>query len=354
LVNALRSDTERWLILGEGSHWESPSIINNRLRYHPRLAGGFRFDGTSFCALLALQTSRQPRVPPLREVVADRTVSVPISGFALGNTQYVYFCGSDDDVHEYSYGDGGNWSWVDRNLNALVGGGAANCSMFSNGLIAYATPKNSQRHVFYQPSFGPNDIYQLALKGSSWYAEDETLATHGAKGDGTWMAGFAIGNAQYAYFEDEKGNIHEYSYGDGGNWNWVDKNLTAVTKGPKSATYLLAGVTAFVIPGTLRKEVYYGTSSFDLHQMTFRNKKWTDTDIGGPGPQYQSQMVGFATTPNDQFHVYEESIAGGQGVYQLYFNGSWSSQELASVATVGGMTGFAINNLQYVYYMTLD
>jgi hypothetical protein len=113
LVNALRSDTERWLILGEGSHWESPSIINNRLRYHPRLAGGFRFDGTSFCALLALQTSRQPRVPPLREVVADRTVSVPISGFALGNTQYVYFCGSDDDVHEYSYGDGGNWSWVD-------------------------------------------------------------------------------------------------------------------------------------------------------------------------------------------------------------------------------------------------
>jgi hypothetical protein len=282
---------------------------------------------------------------------------VPISGFALGNAQYVYFCGNDDDVHEYSYGDGGNWNWVDQNLNALaVGGGAANCSTFSNGLVAYATPGNSQRHVFYQPSSGPNDIYHFVLKGSAWYVEDETLTTHGAKGDGTWMAGFAIGNAQYAYFEDAKGNIHEYSYGDGGNWNWVDKNLTKLTKGPKSALQLQTGVTSFVIPGTSRKEVYYAANPFfDLHQMTFKNKKWTDTDIGGPAPLSSSQMVAFATAPNDQFHLYEQVVAGGNGVDQLYYNGSWSSQQLVSVLTAGGgTTGFAIGNLQYVYYITFD
>jgi hypothetical protein len=29
-------------VLGEGLHWECPSIVNNRLQYHPRLARGFR------------------------------------------------------------------------------------------------------------------------------------------------------------------------------------------------------------------------------------------------------------------------------------------------------------------------
>jgi len=284
------------------------------------------------------------------------TFSAPSSGFALGNAQYLYFCGSDNAVHEYSYGDGGNWNWVDRNLNALVvGGGAPNCSAFSNGLVAYATPGNSQRHIFYQPSSSSSDIYQIVLKGAAWYGEDETVMTHGAKGDGTWMAGFAIGNAQYAFFEDVKGRIHEYSYGAGGNWNWVDKNLTGLTKGGKSDTSSLTGVAAFVIPGTSRIEVYYGTSYIDVHQMTYQNHKWTDADIGGPGPVYQSQIVGFATTPNDQFHVYHESEPGGYyGIYQQYFNGSWSSQELASWFTIGGMSGFAIDNMQYVYYITFD
>jgi hypothetical protein len=283
------------------------------------------------------------------------TFSAPNSGFALGNAQYFYFCGSDDAVHEYSYGDGGNWNWVDRNLNALVGVGAPNCSAFSNGLVAYATLGNSQRHVFFQPDGGSSDIYQLVLKGSAWYVEDETGMTHGAKGDGTWMAGFAIGNAQYAFFEDPKGRIHEYSYGAGGKWNWVAKNLTAVTKGGTSRTSSYTGVAAFVIPGTSQMEVYYGTSYFDMHQMTFQNKKWTDADIGGPGPVYQSQIVGFATTPNDQFHVYHQSEPGGQfGVYQHYFNGSWSSQQLSNGLTEGGLTGFAIGNLQYVYYISFD
>ncbi len=284
------------------------------------------------------------------------TFSAPNSGFALGNAQYLYFCGSDNAVHEYSYGDGGNWNWVDRNLNALVvGGGAPNCSSLSNGLVAYATPGNSQRHIFYQPSSSSSDIYQIVLKGGAWYGEDETVMTHGAKGDGTWMAGFAIGNAQYAFFEDGKGRIHEYSYGAGGNWNWVDKNLTAVTKGGKSDTSSLTGVAAFVIPGTSRMEVYYGTSYVDVHQMTFQNHKWTDADIGGPGPVYMSQIVGFATTPNDQFHVYHQSEPGGQfGVYQQYFNGGWSSQQLSNGLTEGGLTGFAIGNLQYVYYISFD
>src|ERR1019366_1919933 len=60
------------VVLRKGPHWESPSIVNSRLRYHSRLAAGFRFDGPSLCAHLALQTSQQPRIPPLRSVVADR------------------------------------------------------------------------------------------------------------------------------------------------------------------------------------------------------------------------------------------------------------------------------------------
>jgi hypothetical protein len=281
----------------------------------------------------------------------------PMSGFALGNAQYVYFCGADNDVHEYSYGEGGNWSWVDRNLNSLEGGSAANCSDGSNSLVAYATPKNGQRHVFYQPVEGSSDIDQLVLKGSSWYFEDETQTAKGTKGDGSWMAGFAIGTAQYVFFEDSKGNIHQLAYGAGGDWNWVDKNVTSLAKAPKSATSLYVGVAAFVVPGTSQIEVYYATSAFDTRQLTFKGSTWTVEDLGELGPAYESQFVSFATTPNNQFHVYygAEVSPGTFGVNQQYFNGSfWQSQPLSSLLTEGGLAGFSIKNFQYVYYISFD
>jgi hypothetical protein len=290
-------------------------------------------------------------------MVASTSYQAPLSGFAIGNAQYVYFCGNDLRMHEYSYGDGGNWSWVDRNLSTLSGGGtSANCpdSPNYNGLVAFATT-NGQRHVFYQQGFGSSAIYQLILKGSSWSVENETQATGGAEGDGTWMAGFAIANAQYVFFEAPNGDIHEYSYGAGGKSAWVDTDVTATSGGVESDTGNSNGVAAMVVPGTTQLEVYYYAGSSDLHQMTFENNKWTDENLSGPAPYLMAQIAAVVTTPNNQLHVY---YAGDSGIYQKYYNGSdWSSGKLTGDSPLGGYlaggtSSFTMGNLQYVYYIS--
>ena len=93
--------------------------------------------------------------------------------------------------------------------------------------------------------------------------------------------------------------------------------------------------------------------------MTFQNNIWTDTNLsgvtggaGGAGPTFGNQMVGFAMQGNDQLHVY--LVPDDGFVHQFYYNiHTWSDQILPSVGVAeGGMAGFAIGNLQHVYYIS--
>jgi hypothetical protein len=95
-----------------------------------------------------------------------------------------------------------------------------------------------------------------------------------------------------------------------------------------------------------------------VHQLSFRSGTWFDTDLtaltNGPDAS-RAPMIAFYTTPNDQFHVYYSDTNPGD-VHQLYFNGSgWSDQDLSAIygapPDVGGMAGFSIGNLQYVFYV---
>ena len=60
-------------------------------------------------------------------------------------------------------------------------------------------------------------------------------------------------------------------------------------------------------------------------------------------------MTACATTPNKQFHVFYEPYY----VYQLYFDGTkWSSENFGIYPSgQGGMSSFAIGNLQHVFYL---
>jgi hypothetical protein len=276
-----------------------------------------------------------------------------MSGFSIGNFQYVYFVAPDLHVHEYSFVN----NWVDTDLTSLARGTGA--SLASDGLVAFATVPNNDRHVYFQAQ--NKTIHQLYFNGSTWSDTNLTTLSHGVKGNLTWMAGFAIGNVQYVFFEDKKGHVQEYFYVN----NWADQDLTTLAGASNASTTFGNGVAAFVVPGTKKIKVFYSAAgSLNVHQLaSSNNTKWTDTDLtglsGGPAHGGEGQMAGFATMPNKQLHFYFEAVGAGD-VNQLYFNGkAWSDQDLSALTGVSGaggigtpgMAGFAIGNLQRVYYI---
>lgn len=272
-----------------------------------------------------------------------------MSGFSIGNAQYVYFCGSDFAVHEYAYGNNGNFNWVDTRVPIY-----GFCAQAPD-LVAYTTA-NNQRHVVYQAPFRNNSrvLRQTYFNGKRWVNQNLTAVRAIFASN---MGAFSIGNGQHVFFESPDGHIHHSTFAT----SWTDQDLTVAASSVPAGTFEPDGVAAFLVPGTTQMEVYYAAASNqDVHQLTFANNAWTDTDLssltsssGALGAF--SQFVGFATTPNNQLHFYYPSFSNSE-VFQLFFNGSsWSNQLLPSVPVAGvsaSMAGFALGNLQHVYYIS--
>jgi hypothetical protein len=95
-----------------------------------------------------------------------------------------------------------------------------------------------------------------------------------------------------------------------------------------------------------------------IHELYFNGSQWTDQGLNSGEANWYSGIAGFATTPNDQLHVYYP--VGGPGdytdIHQLFYNGtSWSDQDLTALvgappATETPMAGFSVGNFQYVFY----
>jgi len=288
---------------------------------------------------------------------------VPVSAFTTNGAQYVYFCGNDNDLHEYAYGNNGKFSWVDTNVRNEAGGlNVTPCDELQDeglvtvSFVAYAT--SNQRHVFLQAIEG-SDIYHYVYKNSAWSLEDDTQIAGGETGDGSYMAGFEANGAQYVFFEGKDEEIHQLAYGAGGNFNWVDTNISELAKAPEGDPAREAGVAAFNVPGTAEIEVYYVTTETDkVEQLAFNEQgKWTKRTLAGQAPLLFGQMTALATTPNNQFHIYFNGDTKKPGIYQDYYNGSkWASQLLITdtpwIQFGGASSGFAMANSQYVYYVS--
>lgn len=196
-------------------------------------------------------------------------------------------------LHQLHY----NNAWVDTDLTTLTGGG----TLSDDGAIAavYTTP-NYQLHVYYVDVFTQH-VHQSYFNGSKWIDEDLTAETTGLRASPFGIAAFAIGNFQYVYYVDlDAQDVHQLSYN---NSTWTDQNLR-----------LLAG---------------------SVH--------------AGLGP-----ILAFATTPNNQFHVYYQDSSANSDLHQLYFNGtSWSDSDLTALTGAlcytSWLTGFAIQNQQHVF-----
>jgi hypothetical protein len=272
-----------------------------------------------------------------------------ISGFAIGNLQYVFYQGSDSHVHELNYN---NADWTDYDLTSLGGGALA----AGGPVLAFATKPNNVPHVYYQAASNL-DLHQLYFDGASWSDADLTSIT-GASCYTSWLAGFAVKNEQHVFcpgygtYSNNLDMLHLYY----NNSSWVYEDITYLSGGFETPIYLGGPVAAFRYPKKDQFEVFGVTDDTHVHQFTYK-KRWKDVDLtatmGAPASAAYGGAVAFPTTPNDQFHVYYQPSTE---VYQLYFNGTnWSDQDLTGgggQANDGsGMAGFAIGNLQYIYYI---
>ncbi len=271
-------------------------------------------------------------------------VGTEVSGFAVGNLQHVFFLGSDLHVHHLSYN---NVSWSDQDITFLGGGVVTD---FQN-VSAFVTT-NGYFHVFYEKN-NSNDLHELSFNGTSWSDQDLSALT-GLLSNRGWTSGFAAGNQQHLFLSgyDASDNLHLYHlFFKNGKWTSEDVSakVGGLPLGPAT------GVAAFRVPGTSQLEAYAITNDFDVHQYTFLNNSWTDTDVtaitGGLGGAELSQITACVTPVNKQFHMFYVPIFGD--VYQNYFNGTnWLSQDIGgSTLQSGGMASFAIANLQYVFYL---
>lgn len=276
-----------------------------------------------------------------------------ISGFSIGNFQYVFYLGLfDNHVHELSYVD----SWTDQDLTALGGGPLATIGSIS----AFATKPNNQFHVYYEDTNSNPHLHQLYFNGTSWSDADLTSFTN-ASCLNYLITGFATGNLQHILCPGWVGSFPGYFdmmhiyYNNAG---WVYEDITQ--KAGSSNLYGGTGEAGFAAGN--QGEVYGITVDTHVHQYTYKSRKWTDMDltssVGAPADFDCAGMVGFPTKPNNQFHFYYIPTTNVNqvyaDVYQLFYNGStWSVANLTNsqqAYACGGMAGFAIGNLQHVFY----
>jgi hypothetical protein len=276
-----------------------------------------------------------------------------ISGFNIGNYQYVFYVGLfDTHVHELSYVN----NWTDTDLTATVGGPLATFG----GFVAFATKPNNQFHVYYQDTNFPQHLHQLYFNGTVWSDEDLSAATNAYCQD-YFISGFATGNLQHIIcpgfafgFPGYLDMMHIYY----NNASWVYEDITA--KSGSADLYQGPSETGFAVGK--QGEVYGITFDTHIHQYTYKGGKWTDLDLtfndGAPANVACGAMTSFPTPVNNQFHIYYTPTTSTNqvyaDVYQLYFNGStWSAGNLTNSGQAyvcGGMSGFAIGNLQHVFY----
>jgi hypothetical protein len=273
-----------------------------------------------------------------------------ISGFAIGNLQYVFYTGFDNHIHEIYYN---NSIWQDQDLTALVGGNTASPAP----LVAFATKPNNQFHVYYQ-DLNTFHEYQLYFNGTSWSYQDLSSVVGGAFCYSSWIAGFAVGNQQHLFcagydnVPTQLNLLHIYY----NNSTWVYEDV--ITAG--QPMYLGAGVAAFKDPSANQLEVWSvtGNTHFDRFYHVAKPAQWIFNDltseIGAPTDGQFGQIASLVTTPNNQYHVY---FAPNSEVYQIYYNGTtWSVQDLTggtgNADSNSGMAGFSIGNQQHVFYMS--
>jgi hypothetical protein len=272
-----------------------------------------------------------------------------ITGFSIGNLQYVFYVDTNLHVHELNYN---NVNWGDHDLTSLVGGNSASPAP----LVAFATKPNNQLHVYYQDE-NSFDEYQLYFNGSSWSYQDLTSINGGAYCYNQWIAGFAVGNLQNLFcpgFGTFSSNLHLiHIYYNNSIWGYEDVTYNA---GGFETPLNPSGVGGFVVPNANHLEVYSITDDghFNRDYHVGNAAHWVHYDltnsIGAHRDTQYGGVAAFVTPFNKNYHIY---YAPGGVLHHLSYDGtSWSLGTLSNNANAdSGIAGFGIGTTQYVFFI---
>jgi hypothetical protein len=242
---------------------------------------------------------------------------------------------SGQQVHQLLYNGS---TWMDENLNGTL------VDPVFTGVAAFPTTPNEQLHVYYLESYLDADhVHQLFYNGVSWSDEDLTTLSGGEPAQNTSaVVGFPVGNYQYVFFVGFDSHIHQLLYN---NVNWTDTDLTVLSGGTLAYT---ANLVAFTTSPALH--VYYTDFGQHIHQLfATSGTNWQDQDLtkltgAGLAAYGASDMTGFEI---DNFqYVYYLDV--NVHVHQLYYNNStWSDEDLTALtktspAGFGGISALAI------------
>jgi hypothetical protein len=128
-----------------------------------------------------------------------------VSGFNIGNYQYIYFLDGSGHVHQFVYN---NLNWSDEDLTALT---KSLPSQFGNSVAAFVVPGTKKLRVYVQAE----NLHILQMSSTNnvkWSSSDLTKKTKAPSPGypGTSIAGFASANNQLqVYYDSEQSHINQ-------------------------------------------------------------------------------------------------------------------------------------------------
>ena len=287
----------------------------------------------------------------LTQAVGLCNVNCGISGFSVGNFQYVYYVGGDFNVHQMLYN---NAEWVDTNLTVASGTDI----LPTSNPVAFTT--SPALHVYYLGAdVNGTDIHvhQLfATNGTNWQDQDLTAMSGGPNPcECPNVAGFNMGNLQYVYYLDTANHIHQLFYN---NASWSDEDITALSKSSPAST--ASAMSAFVIPGTKKMRVYFvsGKTRHIMQLASTNNGKWSSSDLTkkAKGSVPDEQIVAFPNSSGGKVNIY---YVAGHDINRIYqpTATTWANEDLTALTNGGAadsidqLAGFSLNNNLYLYYV---
>lgn len=257
-------------------------------------------------------------------------------GAESAGTRNVSYLDSSDHVHLLSSTSTG---WTDADLTALTDAPVA----LSGSALTSIVDTSGDVHVYY---LGTNhQVYELHGAGTAWSLDDPSSITGATEA--------ISGSALTSFVDDSSGSSIIHVFYQGTDQNVYELYYT--TAWHSDSPTKLAGVPSDALPASgssLTSFLYYfnnGTSDFwgmqvfylganqQVYQLNYASSYWSydvptviiHAPVAATGSKLTSFVDNSSTNPPIA-HVFY--LGTNQNVYELYYTGSWHSDDPTSIA----------------------